>query len=36
LGAASTAPEPATAWLVGSGLVALGFVWGRRHRESKS
>jgi len=34
LGTASTAPEPATAWLVGAGLVALGFVWGRRHRES--
>src|SRR3954469_22247204 len=33
--AASTAPEPATAWLVGVGLVALGFVWGRRHREAK-
>ena len=36
LGVASTAPEPATAWLVGSGLVALGFVWGRRQRASKS
>ena len=32
LGVASTAPEPATAWMVGVGLVALGFVWGRRHR----
>jgi hypothetical protein len=32
---ASTAPEPATTWLVGAGLVVLGFVWGRRHRESK-
>ena len=30
--AASTTPEPATAWLVGAGLVALGFVWGRRQR----
>jgi hypothetical protein len=34
--AASTAPEPATVWLVGAGLVALGFVWGRRHREAKT
>lgn len=31
---ASTTPEPATAWLVGVGLVAVGFVWGRRHRDS--
>jgi len=29
---ASTTPEPATAWLVGAGLVTLGFVWGRRRR----
>jgi hypothetical protein len=29
---ASTTPEPATAWLMGAGLVALGFVWGRRRR----
>lgn len=29
---ASTAPEPATVWLVGAGLVAIGFVWGRRQR----
>jgi hypothetical protein len=29
---ASTTPEPATVWLVGAGLVALGFVWGRRRR----
>jgi len=36
LGVASTAPEPATAWLVGTGLVALGFVWGRRHRAPKA
>ena len=35
LGVASTAPEPATAWLVGVGLVALGFAWGRRRRGSK-
>lgn len=34
LGVASTAPEPATTWMVGAGLVALGFVWGRRHRAS--
>jgi hypothetical protein len=34
LGVASTAPEPATAWLVGVGLVALGFTWGRRQRGS--
>ena len=33
--AASTAPEPATAWLVGAGLVVLGFVWGRRQRGSR-
>lgn len=33
--AASTAPEPATVWLVGAGLIALGFVWGRRHRDSR-
>ena len=36
LGTASTAPEPATAWLVGAGLVALGFVWGRRHQTTKT
>ena len=36
LGVASTAPEPATAWMVGVGLVALGFAWGRRKRESKT
>ena len=30
--AASTAPEPATVWLVGAGLIALGFIWGRRQR----
>jgi len=36
LGVASTAPEPATGWLVGVGLVALGFVWGRRHRARKA
>ncbi|HEV8217744.1 MAG TPA: PEP-CTERM sorting domain-containing protein [Gemmatimonadaceae bacterium] len=36
LGTASTAPEPATAWLVGVGLVALGFVWGRRDRTTKT
>jgi len=36
LGVASTAPEPGTAWLVGAGLVALGFVWGRRHRAPKA
>ena len=35
LGVASTAPEPATAWLVGAGLVAFGFVWGKRNRNSK-
>ena len=33
---ASTAPEPATVWLVGAGLVAIGFVWGRRQRSSKA
>ncbi len=33
---ASTAPEPATAWLVGAGLIALGFVWGRRARGTRS
>ena len=32
---ASTAPEPSTAWLVGVGLVTLGFVWGRRSRSSR-
>ena len=36
LGVASTAPEPGTAWLVGVGLVALGFVWGRRRRDSRA
>jgi len=35
-GVASTAPEPATAWLVGAGLVAIGFVWGRRRRDPKA
>jgi hypothetical protein len=30
---ASTVPEPASLWLVGTGLVAFGFVWGRRHKE---
>lgn len=30
---AATAPEPATVWMVGAGLVALGFVWGRRQRK---
>jgi hypothetical protein len=30
---ASTVPEPASVWLVGTGLIAIGFVWGRRHKE---
>lgn len=33
---ASTIPEPGTLWLTGIGLVAVGFVWGRRHRERDS
>ena len=33
---AATAPEPATAWMVGAGLVVLGFVWGRRHRKGEA
>src|SRR4029078_7095925 len=36
LGVASTAPEPGTAWLVGVGLVALGFVWGRGRGDSRA
>jgi hypothetical protein len=30
---ASTVPEPASIWLVGTGLVAIGFAWGRKHKE---
>jgi hypothetical protein len=30
---ASTVPEPASVWLVGTALVAVGFLWGRRHKE---
>ena len=30
---ASTVPEPASIWLVGTALVAIGFVWGRKHKE---
>jgi hypothetical protein len=30
---ASTVPEPASVWLVGTGLVAIGFVWGRKHKQ---
>jgi len=30
---ASTVPEPASVWLVGTALVAVGFVWGRKHKE---
>jgi hypothetical protein len=26
-------PEPASIWLVGTGLVAIGFAWGRKHKE---
>ena len=33
---ASAAPEPATVWLVGSGLLALGFAWGRRQRKGSA
>ena len=33
---AATAPEPATAWMVGAGLIAIGFVWGRRHRKGEA
>jgi hypothetical protein len=29
---ASTVPEPASIWLVGTALVAMGFVWGRKHK----
>ena len=32
---ASTVPEPASIWLVGTGLVAIGFVWGRRHKSDR-
>ena len=32
---ASTVPEPASVWLVGTGLIAIGFVWGRRHKERR-
>ena len=33
---ASTVPEPASVWLVGTGLIAIGFVWGRRHKERRA
>lgn len=33
---ATTIPEPTTLWLTGTGLLALGFVWGRRHRRRDS
>lgn len=33
---ASTIPEPGTLWLTGIGLLAVGFVWGRRHRKRNS